>query len=169
MLVYLVRHGIAAPADAPGVIDDASRPLTPQGGRRMHRAAAGLAHLRIRPAEIWTSPLLRARQTADLLGEALDLSTRIVTMPCLEPGSRPEAVLQQLITRPDLPGVALVGHEPLLGELATFLLTGLAAGSIRFKKGGAACIEVEDVRTPVRGRLLWLLTPGQLRGLAGAT
>ena len=71
MLLYLVRHAIAIPRGAPGISSDASRELTPEGIRRMRQNARALVQLDVVIEEVWTSPLIRARQTADLLAEEL--------------------------------------------------------------------------------------------------
>lgn len=163
MLLYLIRHGIAVPGNTPGVTTDAERELTVQGRTRMRRNVEALRRLEVELDEIWTSPLVRARQTAEIVAETYSLGTTIREEHALEPGGEFTTLLQQLCEKPKSSRIALVGHEPYLGELATYLLTGLRTGAIRLKKGGVACIETECLDSPIRGELLWLLTPGQMK------
>ena len=165
MYLYLVRHAIAVERDAPGVTTDAERALTPEGRIRMRRNVNGLKRLKVSIDEIWTSPLVRARQTAEVLAEGYALNTAIQEEAALEPGGEVATLVQRLCERPLSSRIALVGHEPYLGELATYLLTGLWTGSIRFKKGGVACIKLDCLDPPIRGELRWLLAPRQLKSI----
>ncbi len=162
MTVYIVRHAIAVKRGTPGLLDDQSRALTPAGIKKMCRNAAALKKLGVAIDEIWTSPLLRARQTANLLAEGLGLRTSPRVVKALEPGGDVQQVIQKLSQLVNRPAVALVGHEPDLGILATTLLTGSPHGRIEFKKGAVACIEIDDFKPPLQGRLQWMLTPKQM-------
>ncbi|MGQ9649643.1 MAG: phosphohistidine phosphatase SixA [Phycisphaerae bacterium] len=163
MRLYLIRHAVAVGRSASGILDDRSRELTPQGIRKMRRNAAALAKIGVVVDEIWTSPLLRARQTADIVAQSMGIrgSPRIVK--ALSPGGNCEQLMRRLAQHVDFSGVALIGHEPDLGKLATSLLAGSRQPAVEFKKGGAACIEVDVFHPPVRGRLQWLLTPKQMK------
>jgi len=165
MLVFIVRHAIATARDANNGFDDASRALTDKGIDRMRKSVRGLDAIGVQFDEIWTSPLLRARQTAEILAESRHFRGAIRTVPILAPGGDPTHVLRELQHAPGGARIALVGHEPDLGELAGLLLCGRSAGFIPFKKGGAACIEVEQPIPPLRGELRWLMTPRQMRSL----
>ncbi len=165
MLVYLVRHAIAVPRDSVAGLDDASRPLTDKGIDRMRRSVRGLDKLNVSIEEIWTSPLLRARQTADILAESRHFNGHSKTVNALAPGGDLNLLVRDLRQAGRTTSIALVGHEPDMGELATLLLTGLTASVIPFKKGGVACIEIDDLSPPIRGELLWLLTPKQMRSI----
>jgi phosphohistidine phosphatase len=159
--ILLIRHAIAVPRGTPG-IPEADRPLTPRGRRRFRRAARGLARVAPRPDALLTSPLLRARTTADLAARAW---RRI--QPTVEPslaGDSARAVLTALGRHPAAATVALVGHEPLLSELLGLLLGGVPAARVPFRKGGAALVEVESA-SEAGGRLLWFLPPRTLRAL----
>jgi phosphohistidine phosphatase len=165
MRIYLVRHAIAVPRDAPGVADDASRELTKQGITRMRRAVRGLSPLKIDLNQIWASPYLRALQTAEILAQAFPRCGSVRTLPALAPGGDFDSIVRALAEDPSLDNLALVGHEPDLGELAARLL-GSQTPILQFKKGGMACIEIEELDAPYRGELCWLLTPRQLRAMA---
>jgi len=165
-MLYLVRHAIAEDRSDSG--RDADRRLTAQGIAKMRRACAGLSRLGVAPDRVYTSPLVRARQTAELLCETLAPSTTPKTLPALAPGGA-RNVPAALRALPEAGAVALVGHEPDLGQL-TALLIGCppGAGSIEFKKGGVAAIELGALPPELPGTLCWLLTPRQLRALGTA-
>jgi phosphohistidine phosphatase len=85
-----------------------------------------------------------------------------MTLPALSPGTAPRALLDWLRTQPNDAVLALVGHEPDLGQLAGWLLAARAAGFVQFKKGAAALIEFADVPAAGKGMLAWLLTAARL-------
>ncbi|MEO5821242.1 MAG: phosphohistidine phosphatase SixA [Vicinamibacteraceae bacterium] len=162
--LYLVRHAIAEER-GPAWPDDSLRPLTDEGARRWRRQAVGLAAIDARPDVILTSPFTRARQTADLLAAAFAKKPKVIELPALQPGVRPREVLRALEPDPRRTSVALVGHEPGLGELAA-LLVGFKTPP-EFKKGGVARIDVAILPPPAgSGALHWWLTPKVLRELA---
>jgi len=161
--LYLVRHGIAVPYGTPGVSSDASRKLTPAGVKKIRRSAQALARLRVVIDEIWTSPLVRARQTAELLAEELTSKAPVRVVDALRPDGEFNALTDELQQHLEQAGIAMVGHEPDMGQLASYLLTGVRSSNLRFKKGGVACIEVYDLKPPTpRCQLRWLLTPKQM-------
>ncbi|GMV97028.1 MAG: hypothetical protein AMXMBFR83_13870 [Phycisphaerae bacterium] len=161
MYVYVIRHAIAVEHGTPGFAED-DRPLTNQGRRKMRRITRALDRLGVRVSDIWTSPLPRARQTADILAEELKGSITVRECDPLRPGGDYRTLIRELAGLDDKQSVALVGHEPDLGEMTSWLLTGRKTGFIRFKKGGVACLDVEGVDPPSGNRLLWLLTPKQM-------
>lgn len=164
--IYLVRHAIAEDRSDSG--RDADRRLTALGIDKMRRACQGLARLEVAPELVYTSPLVRARQTAELLCETLAPGVTPRTLPVLAPGGA-RSVPAALRAVRDVSAVALVGHAPDLGELALLLIGGAPArGSIELKKGGVAAIELYALPPDGGGTLCWLLTPKQLRALGGA-
>ena len=165
MRLYLIRHAIAEERVPGGEGDDFDRALTPEGMRKMRRHVKALVKLGAIPGEIWSSPLVRARQTAEILAAGLGGSAKVRLVDALRPDQSPGDVLPQL-GRSAHDSVALVGHEPLLGELAARLLSGRRTDVVEFKKGGAACFEVEEPKPPIHGRLLWLLTPKAMAEMA---
>jgi len=127
----------------------------------MRKAAHGLHTLLPGLTQIATSPLLRARQTAEIV--AADYTdVEVVNLPALSPGTAPRAVLDWLRTQPPEALLALVGHEPDLGQLASWLLAGKPSGFVQFKKGAAALIEFAGAPAAGKGTLTWLLTAAQL-------
>jgi len=162
--LYLVRHAVAEER-GPAWPDDSQRPLSAEGAKRWRREATGLVAIDARPDLILTSPYTRARQTADLLAAAFAKKPKVVELPALEPGVKPREVLRALQPEGRIASVALVGHEPDLGELAA-LLVGFKTAP-EFKKGGVARIDVAILPPPAgSGRLYSWLTPKILRALA---
>lgn len=162
MKVLLIRHARAE--DRRLLQRDRTRALTDDGRRRMRKAARGLHALLPELTQIATSPLLRARQTAEIVAAAYT-GVDTVSIPMLSPGVVPRAVLAWLRTQPRDAQLALVGHEPDLGRLASWLLAGRLAGFVQFKKGAAALIEFAAAPAAGKGTLTWLLTAAQLAEL----
>jgi phosphohistidine phosphatase len=160
--LYLVRHAIAADRgeDWP---DDDKRPLTARGVARFKDAVDGLAKMGVAVDEIFTSPLVRAHQTADLLAEGLPGKPTVKVLDALSPGHAPGSILAQLARTARRRRIALVGHEPGLGELAAHLIG--AGRALEFKKGGVCRIDVESLTSRRAGALNWFVTPKVLRGL----
>ena len=162
--LYLVRHAVAEER-GPAWPDDSLRPLTDEGAKKWRRQAAGLVAIDARPDLILTSPFTRARQTADLLAAAWPKKPKVVELPALQPGVKPREVLKALEPAGHQGSLALVGHEPGLGELAA-LLVGFKTAP-EFKKGGVARVDVAILPPPAgSGALQWWLTPKVLRALA---
>lgn len=162
--LVLVRHAIAAERGEKWPDDD-KRPLTHQGAARMRSAAKGLSVLGVTPDAIVTSPLARAEQTADILVKCLGGEARLVTVPALAPGGSPSAIAEAIGAMPKGRSMAIVGHEPGLGQLAAWLLG--ARQPLPFKKGGACRIDVADWPPAASsGTLIWSATPKMLRALA---
>jgi phosphohistidine phosphatase len=165
MHVYLVRHAIAFNPDPSAWPDDRERPLTPQGIKRFRRAVSGLQSLVSRVDLVLSSPLTRAWQTAEVLQKRAGWPAPQRFEP-LEPGRPPAEVLDGLLPHASAASVALVGHEPSLHELASYLVAG-DAGTARvlMKKGGVACVAFDESLRAGGGELLWLAQPKMLRGL----
>jgi phosphohistidine phosphatase len=162
MELYLVRHGIAAERGKEWP-DDSKRPLTAKGIARMGKITAGLKALDVGFDLILTSPLVRARQTADLLHQGLGGSTPLEEIPLLAPGGTPADLVGHLRSRKKSNRIALVGHEPDLGQLAAFLIG--ARAPLVFKKGGVCRIDFEKVPPVPPGQLVWFALPRMLRAL----
>jgi phosphohistidine phosphatase len=168
MNLYFMRHGIALPPDDPSVAQDSERPLSSKGIKRMRQAAKGVRRLKIPFDGILTSPLLRARQTAEIVASALGMDTRLEEFSGLAPESTVEHLLFGLTRHQDREHLLLVGHEPLLSTTAAHLLGARQTANLNidFKKGSLGCIEIAALRGAGPGKLHWLLTPKQLRLLA---
>jgi phosphohistidine phosphatase len=165
MNLYLVRHAIAFDPDPARWPDDRDRPLTAQGEKKFKQAAKGLEKLVPAVDVVLSSPLVRAWGTAGLLQKKASWPQPTQFEP-LQPGTPPADVVDALQPHASAQSVALVGHEPSLHELASYLITGEPDRmKITFKKGGVACLSCDgDVRAG-SAVLEWLLTPGVLRSL----
>lgn len=167
---YLVRHAIAEERGSAWP-DDALRPLSAGGVTRMTLVVRGLAALDVTIDQVVSSPLVRARQTADLLVGGLHRRAsgrrpaEVIALPALAPGAAPDVTMAAVATATDASAVALVGHEPDLGLLAAWLLG--ADRPLPFKKGAVCRIDVR--RWPARagaGQLIWFAPPKLLRRTA---
>ncbi len=156
--IYLVRHAIAEERSAAWP-DDNLRPLTREGIRRFKEVVRALNSLDVELDEIVTSPLTRARQTAELLSDGLHRRPVVTISKALAPGTPPGKVFAGL-TRGSY-RVALVGHEPDLGGLTAFLIG--ARCPVPFKKGGVCRIDVPKGTAGQGGTLVWFAPPGLLR------
>jgi len=161
--LYLVRHAIAAPRGDEWPDDD-KRPLTARGISRFKEEVEGLRKLGVEIDEIFTSSLVRARQTADLLSAGLPGKAAVRVLDALAPGHEPRSVLAQLARAVRRRRVALVGHEPGLGELAAHLVG--AGRALPFKKGGVCRIDLESLTSRRAGALTLFVPPKLLRGLS---
>jgi phosphohistidine phosphatase len=160
--LYLVRHAIAAERGDEWPDDD-KRPLTETGISRFNEGLEGLAWLGVRIDEIFASPLVRARQTAALLAHGVADKAAVKTLESLAPGHSPRAVMSELSRSAKHHRIALVGHEPGLGELTAHLLG--APRSIPFKKGGVCYLTLEGLTSRRPAELGWFLPPKVLRRL----
>ena len=167
MNLYLLRHGIATPRNDPGAESDSDRPLTAQGMKRMRKAAKGLRRLRIPFDAVLTSPLARARQTAQIVADGLDLGDRLEELAALAPDASVQDLFSSLKPYKDRAHLLLVGHEPFLSTIMSHVLTRDEKRSIAvaFKKGGICRVEIDAMPPDTAGTLHWLLTPKQLRAL----
>src|SRR5215510_12674740 len=160
--LYLVRHAVAEErGDA--WPDDAKRPLTEDGMARMRKAARGLARIGVTIDVVLTSPLVRARQTAEIVAEAMQPRPTLVSTDALSPGGGYAAIVAELEKHVRKTRLALVGHEPGIGELAARLIGSRHA--IEFKKGAVCRIDVETVPPAGPGDLRWLMTTKILRAI----
>lgn len=169
--LFLMRHGIAVDLGEGGIINDADRPLTPEGRAKMKQAAGGLKELDLKFNVILTSPLLRCRQTAEAVAEVLDLQHRVKIIESLAPGKafaageggHAEIFLELGAFQFDR--ALLVGHMPDLSEIASHLLAGNRNLNIEFKKGSICTIEISSLPPRGPGLLRWMMSPKHLRAL----
>ena len=162
MRLLIIRHAIAAERGTPGMSDD-ERPLTPEGEQRFRKAAKGLARISGRPDVLFTSPLVRARRTAEIAAEAWG-RLETVTLDALAQGDD-EGLEKALASRGPEDLVVIVGHEPHVSTLLGRLLGSSHGDRLAFRKGGAALVELSG-RLAQGGQLVWFLPPKTLRALA---
>jgi len=164
MLIYILRHGIAAPRGVKPYPND-DRPLTEEGIEKISKAAKGIIRVVDDVDVILTSPLVRAAATAKIVAEALNIESKLQVCHELAPGSSLKNLLTYLAKYKKLRSIMIVGHEPDLSYFASSLL-GEKTSIIEFKKGSLCCIEVATIPSRREGTLLWHLTSKQLRLMA---
>jgi phosphohistidine phosphatase len=164
MELYFLRHGIAVEMGRRGFSDDSARPLTARGRRQLRRNSAAIKRLGGKFDLILSSPLVRARQTAEIIARELKLKKRLKFSNALAPGGAARLLLRQLGREKPVPRkILFVGHEPDLGGLISLLATGGRELQLDFKKGGLCKLEAEKLRAGKCATLAWLLTPRQMK------
>lgn len=154
MILYFLRHGLAEDRMV-WKGDDALRPLTEKGKNQMERQARRMADLGLDLELILTSPLVRARQTAQITARFLHLAEHWIEDARLGPGfdlARLQAILRD---HPHTERLMLVGHEPDFSETVSALIGG---GRLVYKKGGLARVDI-FLTDPLQGELVWLAPP----------
>ena len=151
MQLYFVRHGIAELA-VEGMMD-AARELTREGIHRTKSMARTLAAAGVKPRRLFSSPLVRAQQTAQIISEVLEI--KVITRKALAPGFTIDALPKLIAGLKPTDEVIFVGHEPDLSGAVSQLIGG---GEIIMKKGSIARVDV-SLQEPLRGALIWLLAP----------
>jgi len=168
MELYVIRHAIAEALGQRNDFSDEKRSLTEEGRSRMREAARGLKKLGVDVELLLTSPLVRAVETAEIVASAIGLGKKEIRQTArLAPGTALDEVLSELKSHAGAESIALVGHQPDLGILISSIIQS-AAPSIQLKKGGACCVNVIETVPALRGDLVWLLTPRQLRLISRA-
>lgn len=167
MKLLILRH---APAEAREIYattgeSEESRPLTDAGRKKMRKAARALNALLPYVDLAATSPLARAAESAQILADAYG-ELKIAEVKQLAPGHTPESVLAWLKAQKKADTIALVGHEPDLSRLVSWLLTGKKKPVLELKKGAACLLEFADGLGHGKATLLWALAPSHLRKLA---
>ncbi|HLY11168.1 MAG TPA: histidine phosphatase family protein [Planctomycetota bacterium] len=162
MNVGFFRHGPAVARGTEGVAES-DRPLTPEGRKKTVQAARGLRALGLGIDAVYTSPLPRALQTAEIVAGVLQLAAPTV-LDGLSPSGSPRRLLAGL-RELDSESPLLVGHEPLLSSAVMLAISGAAAGAIELKKAGLAVVEMESAAARPRGMLKLLLSGSALRKL----
>jgi phosphohistidine phosphatase len=162
-MLFLIRHAHAVTAS-----EDPLRPLSPRGVADCERLARffrrnGL----LAPAQVWHSPLARSRETVTRLFPALGLDPLVVETSGLLPEDDPEPMSRRLDALGEETTVAIVGHEPHLGHLASLLIRGKTTPVIvDFKKSSILALERTSSRHAKTGtarwRVRWMLTPALL-------
>lgn len=166
MRLLLIRHAIAEERDdfARTGKDDRLRPLTDEGRKKMKQVARGLCELVPEIDLLVTSPLTRAAQTGAILDSVYG-GLKVQEIEELSPESTPAEFLLWLRQHQEKM-IGAVGHEPSLGQILSWLLTGTERRLLAFRKGGACLLELPQEVSAGTATLLWALTPTQLRQLA---
>jgi phosphohistidine phosphatase len=158
MDLYLIRHAEAVPLGEGGISDDADRPLTEQGHEQTRLVAEGLQKHGVRLGRLVSSPLLRARQTAQgLLHQAPPPVPALEVRGELAPGQKRRKLVKYLLGL-DSETVGLVGHNPDLSELIGWFIGDRKVG-VDLAKAGVACIHFPEKAGKGLGTLTWLVPP----------
>jgi phosphohistidine phosphatase len=163
MQLLVIRHAIAEDKDAFAQTGrpDSERPLTKHGRKVMARVAKGLRR-QVKSIDVLAaSPLVRAAQTAAIVAREYG-EIFVDSVPALAPDGAPAALASWLRTHRDAEVVAVVGHEPHLGMLVTWLMTGARESHVTIDKGGACMLEIEGQPGARSATLVWSLTPDVL-------
>ena len=164
MELYLLRHGLAVEPGTAGFEEDAVRPLTGKGRRQLRKIAGAIKKLEPEFDLILSSPLQRAKQTAEIVADKLKLKKRLKFSNALAPAGAATILVRQLTREKPAPKkVLLVGHEPDLGRLLSLLASGGHDLQVDFKKAGLCKLEIEKLHAGKCAALAWLLTPKQLK------
>jgi phosphohistidine phosphatase len=160
MKLYLLRHATADDIAS----SDAERELTSEGEEEARIAGAALAELGAKPKHIFSSPLVRARQTAEIASKSLSHAGKVEILDELENGETTVSLLKALKPYGSANEILLVGHIPSLSEHLAGLIGAKSAEGLPLGKGTVACVELEQLRIGA-GQLRWLLRQKQLREL----
>jgi len=162
--LYIVRHGIAVEHGTSGIPDD-MRPLTAKGEKRMRQIGRAISKLELQLDRIVTSPLPRARATAEILADALDSRDRLEIADVLRSGTSAVSIQRWLRER-DEDRLMIVGHNPELSDLVPLLVLGRTQPLFcDLKKGGIAALACAGGAD--RFEINWIAPPRVIRGLAG--
>jgi len=164
MELFLLRHGLAVERGTPGYENDFARPLVSKGERQLRKSCAALRKMKLKWNLILSSPLLRARQTAQIVADELKVKRKFCISNNLQPGADLQKLVAELNRLKAMPGsVLLVGHEPGLSELISLLVTDKTPSGFALKKGGLAKLDLDKLRAGQCATLAWLLTPKQMK------
>ncbi len=168
MNLYLLRHGIAVDPSVPDFANDAERPLTPKGKRRLLQIAGAMAALKISFDVILSSPYVRAAETAAIVARSLKRRKQLKFTDDLMPGGNPKMLIQLINDlRPRPKNILLVGHEPYLSKLIALLTAGNTNMEIDLKKGSLCKLEAESLRCGRCATLVSLLAPRHMALMLG--
>ncbi len=164
MEIFLLRHGLAAERNILEWGDDSTRPLTAKGKKELKKISAAMERMDLDFDLILSSPFLRAKETAEIVATNLKLEKRLKFSEALTPEKPVEPLIRQLQKLKLSPGkILLVGHEPSLSQLISWLTTGDMKLELDLKKGGLAKLEVKKLSVGKCAALAWLLTPKQMK------
>ncbi|WP_009633233.1 phosphohistidine phosphatase SixA [Synechocystis sp. PCC 7509] len=158
MELYLIRHGIAQERNL--TINDDDRTLTKVGQDKTKEVAKRLYNLGLHFDVILTSPLVRSLQTAEIFS-FLQPKGELQVSTDLAPNGNIHAWLNWLEVQqyPSATKLALVGHQPNLGEWASMLVWGEAREALILKKAGIIGLNLPTMRSPIGNSQMFLLTP----------
>lgn len=155
MQLYVLRHGIAEDHSPSGADED--RRLTDEGRRKLRVVLQRARDAGVKPELILTSPYVRARQTAEVAIEELDVGSLVIGSNFF-PFSRARETWKEILEYRQMTSVMITGHNPHLSELVSLAVGGGSFG-VGMKKAALAALELGRPGPEPRGELHWLLTP----------
>lgn len=167
MDLFILRHGIAEVSASNALASqspDEARALTAEGSEKMRSAALGIRAMLGQVDLILCSPLTRTVQTAEIVSKALNCESHLKKSNTLKPGCDPTSLASELLGYNNLDSVIIVGHQPDLTFLASFLLKS-SHPIIEYKKGSMSNIFVPKLLSSQPGVLRWHMTSRQLRAI----
>jgi len=165
--LFVMRHGIAADLGAPGITQDAERPLTAEGRSKLGHIVKAIHGMELEFDAIISSPYVRARQTAELVAQSYKKPLKVELCEALVPDGTSVQVVDVLRRWMPLPGnLLIVGHEPNLSSLVSLLVGSKGGSCVVFKKGGLCKLCVHSLRPHPEASIEWLLTPKQMIAMA---
>ncbi|MDH4183718.1 MAG: phosphohistidine phosphatase SixA [Nitrospinota bacterium] len=166
MDLYILRHAVAEARSADNVEDDGKRPLTAKGRAKMSKIAKGMKKLGVKFDLLLSSPAIRAKDTARIVAAEFNAKKKLKLSMNLAVGGNQESLVTELVQERGAPAsVVIVGHEPALSFFASVLLTGDGGMAVDLKKGGLIKLQISALGYRKCAKLMWLLTPSQLRRL----
>ncbi len=160
MDLFFLRHGLAA--DRGTYASDFERPLTEEGTRKMQLEGKALKKLGVRPEAILMSPLVRARETAEIVAKSLGLDRNLYAAAELACGCDLTGLARALEPYAELQSVMVVGHEPDF----SLMISELIDEEVEMKKGAVAFVKVSGQLKRKNGTLMWLKPPKELVAIA---
>ena len=167
MKLYLVRHATATDRIAGLIRSDAERPLTDAGKEEAQMVAMSLRRSGIKGDAFLHSPLVRARQTAEIFAEIFAGKDKLQLCQPLVPGGTASDLYQELKQLRRANELFLFGHEPDLEHIAQTLLWAGPELKMPFKKAGVCRIDVADLPPTTPGTLKWFITPKIVAAFSG--
>lgn len=165
MNIYIIRHAIAEDEDP--AKNDSERELTEKGAKKMRQIAKGLKKLGVEFDVILSSPYLRTRQTAEILGEVFKIKKQVTFSENLLPSADPDLLITEINEKYSVDTLVLVSHEPFISALISLLTAKSTPVEITLKKGGVCRLTADDLRQARRASFELLITPGILVELSG--
>lgn len=162
MRLYVVRHAEAVPIGG-SIQRDADRTLSPAGEQDAELVGRMLGDMDSHIERVTCSPLIRARQTAEILSSAMTKHPVIHVTEHLAPGFSHRKLLEELMALGADGSIAAVGHQPDLSMFISTLIANGADAAIALEPGAVAHVQVENTRAGLRASLRWLLTPANIR------
>lgn len=156
--LYIIRHGFAGKSLDDEKLDE-KRPLKKKGKEMMKDIAKGLKELNVSFDAVLTSPLLRSKESAEIVNSYCCDTKESTVTNLLRPGASFNNLIKLLNTLKDSKKIALVGHEPFLSEFASYCLSKNKSSFMNLKKGGVLMLEIDKVIKPGRCTLAWLMEP----------